>query len=1449
MNAKGKAIRAASTILLLFSMQHALARGSQDNRYTTLPVDGTTTPLDTVSVYGVAPPVSLGVVSTSPGGGRRGSGERGDGFNGNRGDNKDVKDASVGDPCPSGDSSGSNPRSGNPIVLSSGNKVEQETDFVSAGEMPLLLQRTYNQFWNYPGLFGKYWVSSFDYSLVWQNNETLIFAQRPDGRRIKFIRVGMTNRWNEDKAQAIAYIIKNADSTWSLFAEDDVTEQYDGAGWPLNVKNAHGIGWTFAYTNNYLTQVTHSSGRNVRFAWVAGQLTQVTAPDGSVFSYAYTAGAFGSGQHRLASSTSPAALGNPAVAITYFYEDARYPGGLTGKAFNGVRYSTFAYDDFARAIKSEHGTGGIDRFTYVYNGVPTPPLNPPPPPPPPGVPCNPNTRHCPLPQGVIIPSEDPPAQIASKGEQAATEDARAAMVTAGQASTVETNPLGLQTTYTFLDGKLSSVSGAASANCTARSKARSYDANGNEDLVTDFNGNYTQTSYSPNGQLQRKIDAYNSPVARTTTYTWDPARNRPTSIAVAGDRQISYTYTPDNRLASMTVTNLSANGIPGQTRTWTYAYTKYASGMVQTMVAAGPLVADKVTYTYSATGDLSSVSNAHGHTTTYANYNGLGQAGRITGPNGDSVDYTYYPGGTLKQVTTYPSGVASAASMTYAAGLQQTLTSPDGITTSYAYDTTRRLTNETRSELNGTAERRIGYNLASDPTSVQVFRGATLRYRAYTDYDELSRVLARRGNNGQYVRYSYYNDNNVKSVTDSLNRVTSFGYDALNRAGSQTDAKWGVIRYEYDKGDRVNKVTDPRGLPTTYAYDGFGQLWNQSSRDSGATTFSYAASGLRTTMTRANGITTSYGYDDIGRLTSVSAGGQSQTYGYDWCINGKGRLCNADASGNTTHYQYEFDGRTRVRRDLINLAGVLTDFWTSYGYDSIGRLTQIGYPNGQAVNYAYSMGQPSAMTVTIGGVTSNVLTGLNYEPFGPVSGWIYGNGLIRTKSYDLDRRLTGLATSNGGSPLQSLGYTYNANDLVTQITNGLNAGLNQGYGYDELSRLSWNATSSGTGTYFYDANGNRTALGGVSYTIAPTSNRMTATNALGPTTFLQDGAGNTVTYAIGGAGTVGYGYDVFNRMATVSLNSSTLGTYGYNGYGERTSKQAAQGTFRYTYGEDQRLLTERQDGTNTWTNYLWFGNEPVGIVRGTTLSTLHTDHLGRPELATNAYRTVVWRSNNGAFGGRSVAQDTVGGLNLGFPGQYFDQESGLWYNLNRYYDTTYGRYTQADPIGLAGGINPYVYVGGNPVNAVDPLGLKLCRVNLPNTGPNARPYLDDKFYLAIEKWLDLNNAAGIQVQLNRSFRTTADQAGLGLGAITPAAPGNSLHEAGWAIDINWQNGLTNAQRAKVLSNAGVAGLSWGGNFRTPDRPHFFQDPGNRSALIKQAQQDFANGNADECTCD
>ncbi len=82
---------------------------------------------------------------------------------------------------------------------------------------------------------------------------------------------------------------------------------------------------------------------------------------------------------------------------------------------------------------------------------------------------------------------------------------------------------------------------------------------------------------------------------------------------------------------------------------------------------------------------------------------------------------------------------------------------------------------------------------------------------------------------------------------------------------------------------------------------------------------------------------------------------------------------------------------------------------------------------------------------------------------------------------------------------------------------------------------------------------------------------------------------------------------------------------------------------------------------------------------------------------------MVWRAVDKAFD-RVVAVNQIGDLNIGFPGQYNDAESGLYYNINRDYDPKAGRYIQTDPIGLKGGLNTYAYAYSNPLFYYDSSG-------------------------------------------------------------------------------------------------------------------------------------------------
>lgn len=568
---------------------------------------------------------------------------------------------------------------GNPVVLLNGNKIEREVDFVSNGEAGLNLQRAYNHYWQGIGIFGKHWISNFDFKLSFGGSDcyprpgggtcdigsnTYIAALRPDGSANGYRLNSGDGVFYETKASPVSKIVRQANGDFVLYGEGDQIETYSSAGYIKSVNNAQGVGWTFTYTNTtYPTRVTHTSGRYVEFTWTGNQLTAVRDPAGTSYSYTYAANQFGAGLHRLASTSQPG------TTITYHYELASVPAALTGKSFNGVRFSTFSYGAGTRpaAIQTTHS--GFETWKFTY------------------------------------------------------EDMSGAPGGGGVGVTVTTyvNPLGRTAKNVYKDGKIITVSGLASPNCVGTFAKTTYStATGYPEVVTDASGNKTAFTYNGKGQLLSQTEAYETPLARTTTYVWDEVKNRQTKVMVAGLSETSYSYASHGRIASVTVRDL----VTGQIRTTTYTYTHHGNGVLASMRVDAPLTADDVTMTYSQAGDLLTVANAGNQTMTYANYNALGQPGRITGPSGAVVEYEYDTRGRVVVERTFPNGSPVQTRYVYgASGLLEAKATPDGNTALYHYDAARRLIQEDLTEPGGGyAVKRYTYDAMSNPTKIEVGR-------------------------------------------------------------------------------------------------------------------------------------------------------------------------------------------------------------------------------------------------------------------------------------------------------------------------------------------------------------------------------------------------------------------------------------------------------------------------------------------------------------------------------------------------------------------------------------------------------------------------------------------------------------------------------------------------------------------------------------------------------
>lgn len=1003
------------------------------------------------------------------------------------------------------------------------------------------------------------WQHNYHRHLILNTSSEPAFAVRENGDYVRLRSLSST--LYVSAGQSFVYVEKLTGAYRLTLPSGEVENYTSDGGYLTSIQRPNGQTITVGrYPNNAIYSVASTSGQSLTFAYDAdGNLSTITDHTGRIWIYGYDA------QGNLATVQYP-----DNSQIQYHYEDARYPNFVTGVTDRrDIRYSTFAYDDKARAQTSYLGAG-IDRIDVVYG---------------------------------------------SNGVQAVT------------------NTRGAQTTYAGVESLgtklVSNVTGPGCSGCGTSNTSYTYDASNNvlsktENGVTTRYGNYDNK-----GQYGCKVEgvsaadtttgvcAFNatvSPDARRTDYTYDArfyhkitTLTEP-SVAPGQNKFTSYTYDDWGNRLTETIAGFKPDGTPvSRTTTW-----QYNGPLHQLSQVDGPRtdVADITTYDYYPDDAGQGANRARLRRVTDATgvalrdniqYTATGKVLSESRPNGLTLSYTYYPGNDrLQTLTESASAISRVTRWTYlATGEVETITQADGTadatTLTFGYDDARRLTRLTDGLGNY-----IAYQLDTEGNReyerVYDNTGA-LKKQLHQTFDLYNRLDTTDQAN-ETTNPTYAPDGTLDNSTDGRGIVTDYSYDALKRLtqtvqdqnGTDAGSADATTQYDYDTADRLTSVTDPVNGNTLYVYDDLGNRLSQTSPDTGTTTFGHDSAGNVTARTDAKGQVFGYAYDALNRLTFVDAPGLNDdvTYTYDTC--GNGRLCRISNATATVEQRYNAFG------ELTGLPGL------TYTYDAAGRVKTLTYPSGAQVTYGYdAAGRVGSVSLTVNGVTQTLASNLAYAPFGPLTGLAYGNGMTLTQTVDTAYRLT--AQSIPG--VLSLTYpTYDANGNLTTRTDG---GQPEGYTYDALNRLDTATGPFGPRDYGYDKNGNRTLLDGTSYTYTPNSNRL---DSIGSTDVLLDANGNTLN-----KGSWTFDYNAHNRLTASYDNGTLAANYAYNGLGQRVSKTKPDTTGRhFLYGQNGELLAETDADGNLLNEYVYLNGQPLAVYQpdddNDGLSNAEEDPLG-----------------------------------------------------------------------------------------------------------------------------------------------------------------------------------------------------------------------------------------------
>ncbi|MFJ9901905.1 DUF6531 domain-containing protein [Streptomyces sp. NPDC101152] len=661
--------------------------------------------------------------------------------------------------------------------------------------------------------------------------------------------------------------------------------------------------------------------------------------------------------------------------------------------------------------------------------------------------------------------------------------------------------------------------------------------------------NHSTYAFNASGQLTTVKDRTGRGL--TLSYTG----SQPTTITDAAGHAATLAYT-GGRLDKVTL----ADG-----RLVDYAYT----GDQLTGVTA--LDGQTENYGYDASGRLNTVTNARGKRVTFNVYDTQGRVTSQKDALSNETKFAYSKNGVFDQVdVTAPDG--GVWTDVYYKNVLFTQIDPLSNKSYYRYDKFFNRTSAIDAEI-----RETQYDYDSSGRLKRRSNSASNESWSYDDNGNVSSYT-----DGEYNQYTYgYTGDQLTSVTDPLNKKTSYGYNpTTGLLETVTTPRGKTTRYGYDADGNLASVTTPKGYKTTYTYDASERVktvvdprGNVTGADPAkyTTAYTYDNADRVKTVTDARGNTTSYGYDEVGNLNTVT-----------------------DALQRTTTYGYDDANRLSAVTDPAKQQ-------TNLGYDAAGRLNKETNRRGAIVTYQYDKAGNQTQVITARGNA----TGADPKPFT----WAIGYDKVGNRKSVTDPlgKTTAFTWDTDNRPLSvtdPLGHTrkvtYDRNGTITSTVDGLGHGMT--LSYDDDNRLASSKTWAGyVTTYEYDDDSHLSAE------VSPVPER---------TTYTYDDDGHLATSVdprgnVSGADpakyTWTYGYDEAGNPTSVTDPLGHKQSTGYDAVGnvstvtDARSKQTA-----YEYDELNRLkkVTAPDTGTTSFTY------NPAGFLDTSTDANTHTTTYG-----------------------------------------------------------------------------------------------------------------------------------------------------------------------------------------------------------------------------------------------